>query len=111
MVPIFNWDVFECDITHHRSVGVLCILNEIRCNPMHPIYAALPVPYVPDQVTRGALIAHRYTYAPTLCKTLQRGSHASVSSTFVPMPVSLWNDLADLSMTFDDIRWCGTGVF
>ena len=31
---------------------------------MHPICGALPVPYVPVQITRGTLIAHRYTYAP-----------------------------------------------
>ena len=28
---------------------------------MHPHYFALPVPYVPVRVTRGAVIAHRYT--------------------------------------------------
>ena len=35
---------------------------------------------MPEQVTRGALVAHRYTYEPPL----------SVSRS-----VSLWNDLAD----------------
>ena len=51
--------VFECDLAHRRSVAVLCMLYKIRCNSMHPLYCALPVPYVPVQVTRGA--AHRYT--------------------------------------------------
>ena len=37
---------------------------------MHPLYAALSVPYVPVRVTRGA-IAHRYTYAPPRCRTSQ----------------------------------------
>ena len=58
---------------------------------MHPIYGALPVPYVPGRVTRGALvsISHRYSYAPPLCRTSQyRG-------TFIPLSESLWNGLAD----------------
>ena len=41
-------DVFEGNIiTHRRSVAVLCKLNKIRLNPMHPLYGALPVPFVP----------------------------------------------------------------
>ena len=52
-------DVFECDLAHRRSVTVLCMLYTIRCNPMHPLYGALPVPYVPVRVTSGAEIAHR----------------------------------------------------
>ena len=54
----------NCYLSHRRSVAVLCMLYKIRCNPMHPLYGALPVPYVPVRVTHGALIAHRYTYAP-----------------------------------------------
>ena len=46
--------VFECDLAHRRSVAVLCMLYKIRCNPMHPLFGALPVPYVPVRVTRGA---------------------------------------------------------
>ena len=53
--------IFECDLAHRRSVAVLCMLYKIRCNPMHPLYGALPVPYVPVWVTHGAVIAHRYT--------------------------------------------------
>ena len=33
--------VFECDLAHCRSVAVLCILYQIRCNPMHPLYGPL----------------------------------------------------------------------
>ena len=61
--------VFECDIAHRRSVAVLCMLYKIRCNPMNPLNDALPGPYVPVRVTRGALIAHRYTYAPPRNRT------------------------------------------
>ena len=57
-------DVFECDIAHRRSVAVLCMLHKIRCNPVHPLNGALHGPYVPVRVTRGALVAHRYTYTP-----------------------------------------------
>ena len=34
--------VFECDISHRRSVAVLCMLYKIRCNPVHPLNDALP---------------------------------------------------------------------
>ena len=53
--------VFECDIAHHQSVAALFVLYKIRCNQMHPLSGALPGPYVPVWVTRGALVAHRYT--------------------------------------------------
>ena len=56
---------------------------------MHPLNGGLPGPYVPAQVTRGALVAHRYTYAPPSCRTLQ------YSRTFIPFSVSHWNDLAN----------------
>ena len=81
--------VFECDIAHRRSVVVLCMLYKIRCNPMHPLYGALPVPYVPVRVTRGAVVAHRYTYAPPRCRTSQ------YRRTFIPLSVSLWTDLGE----------------
>ena len=50
--------VFECDFARRRSVAVLCMLYNIRCSSMHPLYGALPVPV---RVTRGAVIAHRFT--------------------------------------------------
>ena len=53
--------VFECDITHRRSLAVLCILYKIICNLVHPLNGALLGPYVPVRITRGALIAHRCT--------------------------------------------------
>ena len=81
--------VFEFDLAHSRSVAVLCMLYKIRCNPMHPLYGALPDPYVLVRVTRGAVIAHRYTYAPPLCKTSQ------YRRTFILLSVSLWNNLGD----------------
>ena len=56
---------------------------------MHSLCGSLPVPYVPVRVTRGALVAHRYTYAPHRCITSQD------RRTFIPFSVSLWNDLAE----------------
>ena len=78
--------VFECDLAHRRSVAVLCMLYKIRCNPMHLLYSALAMPV---RVTHGAVIAHRYTYAPPRCRTSQ------YRRTFIPLSVPLWNDLSD----------------
>ena len=98
--------VFECDISHRRSVAALCMLYKIRCNPVHPLNGALPGHYLPARVTRGALVAHRYTYAlprctyaPPRCRTLQ------YSRTFIPFSVSLWNDLAN--PVFDCVSLAG----
>ena len=65
----FTMGVFEFVIAHRRSVAVLFMLYKIRCNPMHPHNDALPGPYVPVQVIRGALVAHRYTYSIRCCRT------------------------------------------
>ena len=58
-------------------------------NPIHPHNGALPGPYLPVQVATGALVAHRYTYAPLRCRTSQ------YRRTFIHLAVSLGNDLAD----------------
>ena len=81
--------VFECDLAYRRSVAVLCLLYKIRCKPTHPLYGALPAPYVPVRVTRGVDIAQRFTNAPPRCRTSQ------YHRTCIPLPVSLWNDLSD----------------
>ena len=91
--------VFECDIAHRRSVAVLCMLYKIRCNPVHPLNCALPGPYVPVRVTRGALVAQRDTYAQPRCRTSQ------YNRTFIPLAVSLWNDLAN--PVFDGVGLTG----
>ena len=91
--------VFECDISHRRSVEDLCMLYKIRCNTVHPLNGALPGPYVPALVTRSAVVAHRYTYAPPRCRTLQH------SRTFISFSVSLWKDLAN--PVFDGVELAG----
>ena len=91
--------VFECDVAHRRSVAVQCMLYKIRCNPMHPLNGALPRLYVPVWITRGALVAHWYTHVPLRCRTSQ------YRRTFIPISVSLWNDLAD--PVFDGVGLAG----
>ena len=91
--------VFECDIANRRSVAVLCMLYKIWCNPMHPFNDPLPGPYVTARVTRGALVAHRYTYPPPRCRASQYRRN------FVHLSVSLWNDLAD--PVFDGVGLVG----
>ena len=49
--------VFDCDLAHHRSVAVLCMLYKIGCNPLHPLYGALLEPYVPVRL-HAALWSH-----------------------------------------------------
>ena len=89
--------VFECDISHRRSLQ-FCMLYKIRFHPMHPLNDALPGPYVPVR-PRGAVVVHRYTYALPRCRTSQ------YSTTFVPLSVPLWNDLAD--PIFDGVELAG----
>ena len=91
---------FECDISHRRSVAVLCMPYKIWCNPVHPLNGALPGPYVPVRVTRGAVVAHRYTYAPPRCT-----ASLQYSTTFIPFSMSLWNDLAN--PVFDGVGLAG----
>ena len=66
---------------------------------MHPLSGVLPLSYVPARVTRRALVAHRHSFAPPRCRTSQY--HRS----FVPLSVSLWNDLSD--PVFDGVRLAG----
>ena len=67
--------------------------------PKHPLGGALLVPFVLVRVTRGALVAHRYSYAPPRCRI----SH--YRQTFIPNSVSRWNGLVD--SVFGDVRLAG----
>ena len=91
--------VLECNLAHRRSVAVLCMLFKIKSNPMHPLSGALPVPYVPARVTRGALVAHGHSFAVPRCRTSQ------YSRIFVPHSVSLWNGLG--GPVFDGVGLAG----
>ena len=64
------------------------MLFKIKGNLMHSLSGALPLPYVPVRVTRGALVAHRHSYASPRCNTSQ------YRRSFVSLSVSLWNDVS-----------------
>ena len=80
--------VLDCNFAHCRSVAELCGLFKIKSNPMHPLSGALSLPYVPASVTRGALVADRHSFGSPRCRIYQ------CRRTFVPLSVSLWNDLS-----------------
>ena len=61
------------------------MLFKIKSNPMYPVGCALPLPYVPARVTRGALIAHRHSFASTRCRFCVRASQ----NLCAPLGVSL----------------------
>ena len=82
VVPVFEDAVWWLDfrIAHTRSVAVLCMLYKIRCNPIHPLYCALPVPFV-----------HR-----TLSYLCASSMHNfAVPEDFHSFSVCLWSDLGD----------------
>ena len=54
---------------------------------------------MPAHVTRGALVAHRHSFAPPRCRTSQ------YRRIFVLLSVSLWNDLSD--PVFDGVGLAG----
>ena len=91
--------VLECNLAHRRSVAELCMLFNIKSNPMHPLSGTLPLLYVPARVTGGVSVAHRHSIAPLHCRTFKP------RRSFVPLPVSLWNVLSD--PVFDGVGLAG----
>ena len=61
--------VLQCNLAHRWSLSELCMLFKIKSNPMHILSCALPLLYMPARVTRGALVAHRHSFAPPRCRT------------------------------------------
>ena len=57
------------------------------------------LPYVTARITRAALVAHRHSFAPPRFRTSQN------RRIFVPISVSLWNDLSD--PVFDGVELAG----
>ena len=91
--------VFENDIAHHRQVAVLCMLYNIRYNPVHPLNGALPGKICSSAgYTRcsGRKSVHLCT------ASLQ---NLAVQQDFIPISVSLWNDLAN--PVFDGVGLAG----
>ena len=104
------------DWTHISSVAPQNLKNNISQQP-HSNLGWRNAPY-------PSLDAHRYTYAPPRCRTLQysrtfiplypslvahyappRCRTLQYSSTFIPFSVSLWNDLAN--PVFDSVGLAG----
>ena len=65
---------------------------------MHHLSGALPLPYMPARVTRGALVAQRHSFATSRCRTSQ------YRRTFVLLSMTLWNDLSDMCLMVRDWR-------
>ena len=93
--------MLECNIARHRSVAVFCMLYMNMCNPMQPLYGTLPMPYVSYCGLHIGLWLHIgiLNYAPPRCRTSQ------YRRTFIPLSVSLWNDLGD--HVFDGVGLMG----
>ena len=77
---------------------VCCIRSGIT-RSTHPLYGAQHGSYVLVRVTRGVLVAHRYTFEPALCGTSQ------YHRTFIPLSVSVERSC------WPCIRRFGTGGF
>ena len=77
--------VLECNLAHRRSVAELCMLFNIKSNPMCPLSDALPLQYVPARVARCALVAHRHSFTPPRCRT------SKYRRSFVLLSVSFWD--------------------
>ena len=80
------------DLWQHCIKSLCCIRSGVPrgdVNPIHILYGAPPVPYVPVRVTRGALIARTE-------RTVER----------TPLSMSLWNDLSD--PVFDGVGLAGS---
>ena len=94
-----NWVSVWVWLCNRRSVVVLYMLYKIRCNQMHPLYGAIPEPYVLVRVTHSAAIPHQYTYMSPRCRTSQ------YPRTVIPLSVSLWINLGD--PVFDGVELAG----
>ena len=81
--------VFECNISHRRSVAVRCMLYKIRCNPVHPLSGALPEPCVP--ASHIGTLMHRLAAEPCSTAGLLFPSRCH-SGTILLTPYSMvWN--------------------
>ena len=88
--------VFECDIAHRRSAAVLCMLNKIRCNPMHPLNGALSGPYVPVRCS---------DCTPVYLRAAQLQNLSSAQAFYCGLSVLL------VLSSRPRFGWCGTGGF
>ena len=78
---------------------MLYMLFKIKNNLIHLPSGALPLPYVPAPVARGALVAHMHSFQHPRCRI------SAVTHTFLPLSVYLLNDLND--PVFDGVGLSG----
>ena len=76
---VLTGSVLECNLAHRRSVAELCMVFQIKCNPIYPLSSAFPLPYVPARVTRVALVAHKHSFAPPRCSVTNLKFHGVTS--------------------------------
>ena len=78
VVPVFKLQVQRRAWEWHNTSSICacsiydCMIYKTRCYPIHPLYGAIRVPYVPLLVTRGAfLLMYSHAYGPPSCRTPQ----------------------------------------
>ena len=126
----FNWGcIWVChDIVHRRSVAVVFMLYKIMCNPMYPLYGALPGPYVPVRVilirhiaakprsTAEPLFPSQCLFGTTILTLYSmvwywRVSRAGPMPFYLPKLLYPYYSL-QLFFAFSSKGWyCGAGVF
>ena len=61
--------VLECNLAHRRSVAELCMLFKIKSNPTDLlIKGCIAFAICAGAFTRGALVAHKHSFAPPRCR-------------------------------------------
>ena len=80
--PFLPRGMFECDIACCWSEVLLYMLFMIRCNPMHPLYGALPVPYAEVLVTRGTygILMYNQRQSRATFEIPSRGLNVTINS-------------------------------
>ena len=88
--------VVECNFSNHRPVSVLYLRYKIRNNSMYPLCGTSPVPLVPVQVIRAALVAHLTAYRTVSLQVtrVKQDFHTSLS---ISLGRSWWDWLATKS--------------
>ena len=91
--------VLNCDLSHRRSVAVLCMLYKIRCNPKHPLFRRSTCALC---ASPGYMLCFDRTSVYLCASPLQ---NLAVPQNFYSLSFSLWNDLVD--PLFDGVGLAG----
>ena len=90
MAPVLAGGLLECNLSHLRSVAVLCILDKIRSNPMHPLCGHCCA-FCSSAGYTWCVGRSSVFLCTTFCRTSQ------YRKTFIPRSVALWNDSVGLA--------------